>query len=67
MPGPETKQDTDAPAAPLATQTVESREKEENKQTFFYPGDAKTPSISVRAASQEKADELYQAKLKEIK
>lgn len=63
----ESKQDDAAPATPQVAQTVESREKEENKQTFFYPGDAKTPSISVRAASQEKADELYKAKLKELK
>ena len=36
-------------------------------QIYMYPGDAKTPSISVRAVSQEKADELYKAKLKETK
>lgn len=63
----EAKQDEQPSAAPQVAQTVESREKEESKQTFMYPGDSETPTISVRAASQEKADELYKAKLKELK
>lgn len=34
---------------------------------YMYPGDAKTPSVTVRATSQEEADKLYQDKLKEKK
>lgn len=56
-----------APEAPLVPHAVESREKEETKLTFMFPGDAETPSISVRAASREKADELYEAELTKIK
>lgn len=54
-------------AAPVEAQVIESREPEEKKTSYFYPGDNETPSITVRAGSPEKAEELYKAKVKELK
>lgn len=62
----QTKQaDQEAPASTNADE--KSTATTDEGQVYMYPGDAKTPSISVRAVSQEKADELYKAKLKETK
>ena len=62
----QTKQeDQEATSAPAVEQKDAATT--DKGTVYMYPGDAKTPSISVRAVSQEKADELYKAKLKETK